>query len=107
MKCDRQFPCGACTRRGAADDCFYQRHDKTRIEDPGVLERRLVRLCAQLLIHFRMEALEKLVRGLVGEAALQQIKDGSYEAGSLTREEEGGNSSGEETAPLQRTNYWQ
>jgi hypothetical protein len=50
-----------------------------------------------------MEALEKLVRGLVGEAALQQIKDASYEAGSLTRDEAGDNSSGEETAPLQRT----
>ena len=50
-----------------------------------------------------MEALEKLVRGLVGEAALQQIKDASYEAGSLTREEGEGNSSGDETPPLQRT----
>ena len=49
-----------------------------------------------------MEALEKLVRVLVGEAALQQIKDASYEAGSLTQEEGGDNSSGEETAPLQR-----
>jgi hypothetical protein len=51
-----------------------------------------------------MEKLEKLVRNLVGEAALQQIKDGSYEAGPLTREDEGGTSSGEEIAPLQRTN---
>ena len=49
-----------------------------------------------------MEALEKLVRGLVGEAALQQIKDGSYEADSLAREGEGGNSSGEETILLRR-----
>ena len=49
----------------------------------------------------RMETLEKLVRGLVGETALQQIKDGSYE-GPLS--DRGGNSSsGEETVPLQRT----
>src|SRR5271170_5174440 len=46
-----------------------------------------------------METLEKLVRGLVGEAALQSIKDGSYEAGLLKTED----SSGEETAPLART----
>jgi hypothetical protein len=49
-----------------------------------------------------MEALEKLVRGLVGEAALQQIKDNSYEADSLKHDVDAGNSSGEETAPLQR-----
>jgi hypothetical protein len=48
-----------------------------------------------------METLEKLVRGLVGETALQQIKDGSYE-GPLSVDR-GGNSSGEETAPLHRT----
>src|SRR5271169_765372 len=48
-----------------------------------------------------METLEKLVRGLVGETALQQIKDGSYE-GPLSIDR-GGNSSGEETAPLHRT----
>ena len=40
---------------------------------------------------------------MVGEAALQQIKDASYEAGSLTRDGCEGNSSGEETVPLQRT----
>src|SRR5271170_4334729 len=48
-----------------------------------------------------METLEKLVRGLVGETALQQIKDGSYE-GPLPVDR-GENSSGEETAPLHRT----
>lgn len=48
-----------------------------------------------------METLEKLVRGLVGETTLQQIKDGSYE-GPLSSDR-GGNSSGEETAPLHRT----
>lgn len=48
-----------------------------------------------------MEALEKLVRGLVGETALQQIKDGSYGTGSMTKDE--GNSSEEETVPLKRT----
>lgn len=46
-----------------------------------------------------MEALEKLVRGLVGEAALQQIKDGSYDA----HRDQGNTSSGEDTAPLQRS----
>jgi hypothetical protein len=36
-----------------------------------------------------METLEKLVRGLVGETALQQIKDGSYDSGgSFTHEGE-------------------
>jgi hypothetical protein len=46
-----------------------------------------------------METLEKLVRGLVGETALQQIKDGSFE---MNRD--GGNtSSGEDTVPLQRS----
>jgi len=44
-----------------------------------------------------MEALEKLVRGLVGETALQQIKDGSYDPNRDT----GNTSSGEDTAPLQ------
>jgi hypothetical protein len=43
-----------------------------------------------------METLEKLVRGLVGETALQQIKDGSYESGDLNRDTD---SSGEETQP--------
>lgn len=50
----------------------------------------------------RIETLERLVRGLVGETALQQIRDGSYEGGSLKKEDDG-TSSGEETAPLQRT----
>jgi len=40
LKCDRQYPCSACTRRGAADECLYQKHEKGRIEDPGVLEKR-------------------------------------------------------------------
>jgi hypothetical protein len=44
-----------------------------------------------------METLEKLVRGLVGETALQQIKDGSYEGGGLNHETD---SSGEETQPI-------
>jgi len=56
-----------------------------------------------------METLEKLVRGLVGETTLQQIKDGSFEAGSLSVQvsrdqgDQGGTSSGEDTAPLQRS----
>lgn len=45
-----------------------------------------------------METLEKLVRGLVGETALQQIKDGSFE---LNRD--GNTSSGDDTVPLQRS----
>lgn len=45
-----------------------------------------------------MERLEQLVRGLVGETVLQQIKDASYEADSLTQEEGGGNSSGDDFA---------
>lgn len=48
----------------------------------------------------RMETLEKLVRGLVGEAALQQIKDGSYESVSKG---EAGTSSGDETIALQQS----
>ena len=45
-----------------------------------------------------METLEKLVRGLVGDAALQQIKDGSFELNP----DQGSSSSGEDSAPLQR-----
>ena len=50
-----------------------------------------------------MEALEKLVRGLVGEAALEQIKGGEYE-GSVTSQlphDYDNASSGDETAPPQ------
>ena len=54
-----------------------------------------------ILMKIRMEALEKLVRGLVGETALQQIKDGSYD-GPLGSDK-GGNSSGEDTTPLHGT----
>jgi hypothetical protein len=50
-------------------------------------------------INDRMEALEKLVRGLVGETALQQIKDGSYDP----NQDAGNTSSGEDSAPLQRS----
>lgn len=44
-----------------------------------------------------METLEKLVRGLVGETALQQIREGSFE---LNRDHSA--SSGDETVPLGR-----
>jgi hypothetical protein len=37
-----------------------------------------------------METLEKLVRNLVGETALQQIKEGSYETSQLTHDGPGG-----------------
>jgi hypothetical protein len=45
-----------------------------------------------------METLEKLVRGLVGETALQQIREGSFD---LNRDH--ATSSGDETVPLGRT----
>jgi hypothetical protein len=48
-----------------------------------------------------METLEKLVRGLVGETALQQIKDGSYE-GPLSHGDDI-DSSGDDTIPLKRS----
>jgi hypothetical protein len=49
----------------------------------------------------RMETLEKLVRGLVGETALQQIRDGSYD-GPLSHDDDR-DSSGDETIPLKRS----
>ena len=52
-----------------------------------------------------METLEKLVRGLVGETTLQQLKDGSLDAATLANQvsHDQGTSSGDEAVPLQRS----